>query len=213
MKWRQGNQGSKGGQAELGTNDLVKRQAVLGALLVCCVAFLAGACSQLALAHGGGAIQLADVPAGPYLLTVWTSPPTARAGTALHLTVGVNEVSSGTPQPVLDAVISIELIPVDGTAAIMTAQATTEQSVNKLLYEADMTVMTSGSYSVLVMVAGPDGEGEASFTIVVEPKNEISWLAITLVGVGLFIAVLLIWGRRKSKPNRMQRIPRRPRAR
>jgi len=177
-------------------------------IFYCCVILLAGATSRSAYAHGGGVVQVADAPAGPYLVTIWTSPTTARAGRALHLTVAINEVLDGIPSPVLDADVSIELVPVDADASTVTAQATSSQSVNKLLYETDMTVSESGRYTVRVIVAGPAGGGMTSFLIVVEPERPLDWLVLALVVLGLFIALLLLRSRESLRTSTPRKPPR-----
>jgi hypothetical protein len=179
-------------------------------LALACAILLIGSLSRKAYAHGGGTIQIADSEVGPYLVTVWTSPPKARVGEALHVTVGVNQELDGIPNPVLDALISVDLLTGDEATLLQSDRATTDQSVNKLLYEADLTIARTGSYLVRVQVTGPEGEGgTVSFPLDVASERQFNWLIIPIISAALLVAVLLFrsWrsGQRDSPGNPVRR--------
>lgn len=130
-------------------------------------------------AHGGGTAQLTNENIGPYWVSVWTSPSPVREGT-LHVTVSVAEPGSdGERQagpPILDATVDLLLTPPAGTVDAISAEATTEQSANKLFYEADVQLPVSGEWLVQVDVQGEEGRGQTAFELAVQPAQNSSWL-------------------------------------
>ena len=129
----------------------------------CLLALSAGAVE----AHAGGKMQLASIEAGPFKLTVWTSPDPARVG-EVHVAAAV--VSAEDALPILDGEVFIELIPLDGQGAVLSGQATTEASTNKFLYEEIFEIPAEEDYTVLITVRDSSGQqGEASFPLAVEP--------------------------------------------
>ncbi len=141
-------------------------------------------------AHGGGEIQIANAAVGPYTMTVWLNPPQPRTGETIHITVGLAEP----PQfaPMLDAEVMVEITAVSEQRLVLTTPATTAASVNKLFYETDFTLDEAGDFNVLLNVNGPDGGGEAAFTMSLSSANRTNWLFIGLAalvgiaGVSLF---------------------------
>ena len=161
---------------------------------------------QPALAHGGGELQIGNAPVGSYLVSVWNNPPTARAEQTIHITVGVAQADTGAP--VLDATVMV-LIVNDSAATVATAPATTEQSINRLFYEADLPGVPEGVYEMRVMVTGSQGEGEIAFPLVVEPVSLWPWLAGLAAGSGAVWLALRYW--RKAAvgvPRRKTAVPR-----
>lgn len=145
-------------------------------------------------AHGGGVLQLENVPAGPYLLSVWLDPPDVVAGRPFHVTVGLNQVSESVGRPVLDADILVELLPAGADQPSLVEMATTEQSINKLLYEADLQIMEAGSYTVRVTARGGEGMGSAQFDLVISPEKDNDGLG-WLLGIPALIAAWFLWRR------------------
>jgi hypothetical protein len=150
----------------------------------------------LAEAHGGGTPRLENEPAGPYWLSVWTSPDPARAGEPLHLTVGVTEPGTGQEAgaPVLGAAVALILSPVRGAAEPVTAAAA--DAANKLLYEADVTLPEPGRWAVQADVEGSAGRGSASFELDVEERGSVPWLLWASGGV-LVLGALFLLARRR----------------
>lgn len=135
--------------------------------------------TSTARAHGGGTAQLTNEDIGPYWISVWTSPEPVREGT-LHVTVSVAEPGEeGERQagpPVLDATVDLLLIPPEGTMDAVSAEATTEQSANKLFYEADMQLPAAGEWRAQIDVQGEEGSGQAAFDLAVQPAQNSSLL-------------------------------------
>ncbi len=141
-----------------------------------------------AAAHTEGVMQLAAEPAGPYMLTVWTSPDPAEVG-ELHVAIAV--VLAEDASPVLEADVLVRLTPEDG-GPIVSGPATVENSENKFLHEAILDVDYGGTYLVEVLVEGADGgAGEASFPLVVEGRPVLN-LPMIVLTVGLVTIVVFL---------------------
>jgi hypothetical protein len=155
-----------------------------------------GVCARYdASAHGGGALRLTAAPAGPYLLTAWLSPQGPKAGQELHITTAV-ELGS---EPVLDAEVLIQVTDADTGAHAQSAAATRDQSVNKLLYEADLIIEDPGAYLINISVSGLDGQGSNGFAVDIQPAAGVNWLPV----LSLSFALVLIFGlyrRGKRRP-------------
>jgi hypothetical protein len=139
---------------------------------------------QTILAHGGGELQISNAPIGRYQVSVWNNPPTARAEQTIHVTVGIARM--GTGEPVLDAAVSVTILNESGES-LATAAATTEQSVNRLFYEADVDGVPAGLYEMQIEVTGSQGSGLLSFPLMVETAPLWPWLAAAGA------AVLVVW--------------------
>ncbi|MFW6067973.1 MAG: hypothetical protein ACOC9E_00175 [Chloroflexota bacterium] len=158
----------------LGWRPWLKR---LTALIACLLALSPS--TSTARAHGGGTAQLTNEDIGPYWISVWTSPEPVREGT-LHVTVSVAEPGEeGERQagpPVLDATVDLLLIPPEETMDAVSADATTEQSANKLFYEADMQIPAAGEWRAQIDVRSEEGSGQAAFDLAVQPAQNSSLL-------------------------------------
>ena len=144
-------------------------------------------------AHTEGPMQLASVPAGPYKITVWSSPDPALVG-EVHVALAVTLAEDASP--VLDADVQV-IFKSTGDGSTISAPATTENSENKFLYEAITDIKESGPYQVIISIDADEGSGEVSFKLEVEPDSGVSWyLIVVAVVIG---AGLLYWGwRRRS---------------
>jgi hypothetical protein len=173
--------------------DLVKSDSRLrlkGATLYLAYALILGVMVRPISAHATGKMQLASEPAGPYKLTVWTSPDPARVG-ELHVATAVVLAEDATP--VLDAEVVVELISESGEGPALSAPASTDDSDNKFLYEAIFEPSSSGLYLVKVLVTGSNGEvGEVAFGLELEPAAGFDplWLVPVFLGLG---AIVLLW--------------------
>jgi len=150
-------------------------------------------------AHTAGKIQLSAAPAGPFKMTVWTWPDPATIG-ELHVTVAV--VMAEDAAPVLDGDLLVQLTPIDGGPTI-SAPASTENSVNKFLYEAVLEPVDSGVYDVTLFMTGSDGStGDASFELEIRGDSTFDPLYLIPVALGLAAVVFLVFavrGRSTSK--------------
>ncbi|GAB4152687.1 MAG: hypothetical protein Fur0021_17700 [Candidatus Promineifilaceae bacterium] len=135
-----------------------------------------------ARAHGGGALQVSNAAAGPYLVSVWTQSDTLRPG-PLHVTIAVSQPapdggSNAAGEPVLGAVVRVVAQPLPANGAkVMPIEtlATSAAALNKLYYEADFEVAQAGMWRFLIEVSGPDGSGSLSFEQEVLPAVKVGW--------------------------------------
>lgn len=158
-------------------------------------------------AHGGGELQIGNAPVGNYLVSIWVNPPTARAGEAIHVTVGIAQASTG--EPVLDAAVDVLILDGQGEP-VAAAAATTEQSVNRLFYEADLEDVRSGEYEMQITVTGRDGRGDLSFPLAVEPRSVWPWLGGAAAAVVVIGLIVRRWRKRGTvaEPRRRTAVPR-----
>lgn len=153
------------------------------------------------LAHGGGLIHVAGEPAGDYRVTVWVAPNEVEAGKTLHFTVAV--VAAENNDMILDADVGIEVFEAGSDTLVLSDAATTEQSVNKLFYEADFSeAPAAGMYTVVTTVNGSYGTGDVSFDFEIIPaKTAVNWL---LIGIGGLVVVAVLGMFLSSTINRRQ---------
>ena len=156
-------------------------------LLILLPLFLAG---RSVLAHAGvGTQQINNVDLGPYRIWVWSDPEPPQVG-SYHVAVALTESLANDPngfagQPILDADVVVEMEH-QASGLLLIAQATHEDATNKLFYEAIFAPEQTGTWEIRVIVQGPDGPVQASYTDEVEPAA-FPWMA---VGGGL-LALLL----------------------
>ncbi len=154
----------------------------------------------------GGTIQVSSEPVGPYEVTVLTSPSPLVAGTA-DITVAVIDpriVSPSQDPTALDAQVEVTAQPADNSSPPASFPATHDQATNKLLYQANVALPSSGQWQFTVRVSGPDGGGSVQFAADVSPSlfamdptqficTAIPVLIIVTVGI-----VALVRSRRKQ---------------
>ena len=142
------------------------------------------------LAHAGvGTQQINNVDIGPYRIWVWSDPEPPTVG-SYHVAVALTESLDNDPngfagEPILDADVVVEMKH-QTSGLLLIAQATHEDATNKLFYEAIFTPEQTGAWEIRVIVQGPDGPVQASYTDEVE-SPAFPWMA---VGGGL-LALLL----------------------
>jgi hypothetical protein len=147
------------------------------------------------LAHGGGEIKIGREPVGPYKLTVWMNPPQAQAGETIHITVGALAEDDS---PLLDAAMVVRVTAVASNTIVITELATTEQSTNKLFYEADFPAPDEGLYEISVAMTRGEVSGQVAFQTEVKTAHSVNWLVVGLVGIGVVLAVVLFLAGRRA---------------
>lgn len=153
------------------------------------------------LAHGGGTLQIVNAPiADVYQVSVWSAPVSVRAKDDIHITVGIGTLGEGAP--VLDATVQVEIYAFESNELIASEAATTEQSVNRLFYEADFAGLSQGDYDVVVTVNGSGGSGSVDFDLNVRPYLNVPMLVGGAVVVLLFLAGgLFVFKRQNPQPD------------
>lgn len=137
-------------------------------------------------AHSEDAVlQLANAPAGPFILNAWTYPALLRTG-AIHFSVSTLEAAGGKPVPT--AAVFVQATPRDehGHAVLATGLAVLEPTSQ--LHEVDLVIQTPGYYQVTVQAADASGrQGQATFEIEVVSATAYKVLIVVLsVQAGLF---------------------------
>lgn len=163
--------------------------------------------AQTVFAHAGvGTQQINNLDMGDYRIWVWSDPEPPVVGN-YHVAVALTESLEDDPngfagEPVLDADVLVEMEHA-ASGLLLIAQATHEDAVNKLFYEAIFAPEQTGMWTVRVIVQGPDGAMETSYTDEIFPPT-FPWmtvgaalLALILAGAG--VALYLYTGK-KSTP-------------
>jgi hypothetical protein len=139
-----------------------------------------------ALLYGDGGIVQFRQEAGPFVVTLFSTPSPLRAGPA-YLSVLVE--SAQNQSPVLDASVVLQLRDAQGTE--VNAPATHGQATNKLLYAALPVIPKAGNWAIRVKVTRNNETSMAAGTIQVlaaPPALIHYWpyFAIVPCAVGLF---------------------------
>jgi hypothetical protein len=165
--------------AAAGEPTLMRSALVVVALALAVMSGRAGA-------HGGR-VQVAKAPAGPYLVSVWTSPDPPRVG-ALDVSLAVMEPR--TERALLDATARVTLLPSGGPGPGFVRELRSGADGNPLLYHAVLEIPHQGTWHAIVRVEGSAGHGEIGFELAVEPAPSLLWTLAP--GVGVLVA-LVAW--------------------
>jgi hypothetical protein len=179
---------------------------LLGVVLLLALAIIT---TGRAVGHGGGAPQIVNEPAGPYLVSAWTDPDPLRVGT-IHMTVAVSEpagveaaaaTEAGTA--VLGAAVRVVLESMDNpTIRPVGGLATHENAINRLFYEADLDVPETGIWRVNLLIDGPAGAGETGFEVQVLPPSRLNWPILVAAAAVVLVAAVLVQISGRSRPPR-----------
>jgi hypothetical protein len=140
------------------------------------------------LAHTEGKMQLSAEPAGPFKMTVFTSPDPAVTG-EIHVAALIFLAEDASP--LLDANVTVEMEPLEDSGSVQRSPAVLGEAENKLLFEAVLDISAPGPYLVTVSVEEGGGQsGEASFEMDVTSEGGFNWLyLIPVILIGLVVAV------------------------
>ena len=116
----------------------------------------------------GGTVQLRE-DAGPFVITVFTSPAPLSAGPA---DISLLLQNRNGLEPVLDANVSLVLR--DPSGAEIRARLTREQAQNKLLYAAPATLANPGKWRLDITILKDGQRTGAKGTIDVAPAPEMA---------------------------------------
>ncbi len=149
------------------------------------------------LAHAGvGTQQINNQNIGPYRIWAWSDPEPPVVG-SYHVAVALTESLENDPngfagEPILNADVVVEMEHQTSGVQLI-AQATHEDAVNKLFYEAILAPQQTGTWEIRVIIQGPEGPVQASYSDEVE-SPAFPWLAVgggvlalLLAGAGTFL--------------------------
>jgi len=156
-----------------------------GLFILNLVAVVLFAQAHPALADGG--ILQIQRSSGPFVITVFTAASPLRAGPS---DISIMIQDSNNYRPVLDAEVTVSLCREGGEA--IKAVARREQSKNKLLYAALLSLPDEGRWMIEVTVVRNSQETMISGPIIVAPQQSFlfaCWwtLALPPIAIGLFV--------------------------
>jgi hypothetical protein len=114
-----------------------------------------------AVANGGTA-RTNRAPAGPYAVTVFTSPTPLVVGIA-DVSMSVEYADSGDLEPDARVIVTAEPTGHVGQAGVF--EATHDQASDPNFYAANVRLDSSGRWQLGVQIIGRSGEGAVSFEI------------------------------------------------
>lgn len=164
----------------------MRRTGVLFLLIILPLLFS----GRSALAHAGvGTQQINNQDIGPYRIWVWSDPEPPVVGN-YHVAVALTESLDNDPngfagESILNADVVVEMEH-QASGLQLIAQATHEDAVNKLFYEAIFAPQQTGTWEIRVIVQGPDGPVQTSYSDEIE-SPAFPWMA---VGGGLLALAL-----------------------
>jgi len=150
--------------------------------------------ARISPAHADGGVAQFTKHAGPFVVTVFTTPSPLRAG---PVDVSVMIQSSETGEPVLDCAALIQLYK-EGAASIQSA-ATHYAAQNKLFYAALLKVPESGLWQVDVSIKHAGDSIDVAGVIIVAPSNPallVYWRNLALQTLFIALFVLNQWLKR-----------------
>jgi hypothetical protein len=140
----------------------------------------------LAVADGG--LVRVSQPAGPFVLTVFTTPTPLSVGRA-DVSVMVQDRRS--LAPLLDARVSLELTFAAGGREPLRVEATRARAANRLLYAATVMLPAAGEWRLRARAEGQGTHGEVACRLPVEAGRPRvlaywPWLVVPPLAVALF---------------------------
>jgi hypothetical protein len=150
----------------------------------------------------GGELRVADHPAGPYVVTVFTSPSPVRAG-AVDVSVLVMDAPGSAI--IDDAQVTVIAEPIGHAAPGGSYPATRDQADIKLYYAAKFNLPAAGQWRFTVDVQGPRGGGTTAFEVAVGEASVIS--APLLIALLLLVPLGIGWRLAHAQRQRLRRSP------
>ena len=147
-------------------------------------------------AHADGGTVQFEKSAGPFVITVFTTPSPLRAG---PVDISLMIQSRDSQQPVLDCQALVQLRK---EAAInIRSEATHEAAQNKLLYAAPVNVPEPGPWELKVAIQHGDDSINVSGEITVAPANPVLlvyWRSLILPPLLISLFAVNQWLKRRS---------------
>jgi hypothetical protein len=162
------------------------------------IAWMAG----IIRAHAdGGAVQF-EKSAGPFIITVFTTPSPLRAG---PVDISLMIQSRDSQQPVLDCQAFVQLRK-EGAMSIR-SEATREAAQNKLLYAAPVKVPETGLWELEVAIRHGDDSINVAGEITVAPANPVLlvyWRSLVLPPLFISLFAVNQWLKQRGGAKRQR---------
>ena len=149
----------------------------------------------------GGQLRVSDQPAGPYVVTVWTSPSPVRAG-LVDVSVLVQDQAR---QPVNDAQVTVIAEPISHGGSGGSYPATRDQAHIKLYYAAKFNLPAAGQWRFTVDVQGSRGGGTMAFALEAGGARVIS--TPLLIALLFLVPLGIAWRLAQAQRQRLRRSP------
>jgi hypothetical protein len=170
-------------------------------LMLAIAATLAGANAAYASGPGTGGrrIRLDDEPAGPYLVSV-VSSPTPPVAEALYLEIRIKDAETNRVMSAGTVLTRAE--PMGFEAASVEAEATHDIAPVPIDFASHLPVSLPGNWQITIDIDGPLGSATVSFPLLVTGSAQGSSLPLVplLIG-GILVAGLAIAVRASKRPN------------
>ena len=136
----------------------------------------------------GGTLRAANVPIGPYRISVYTDPTPIPPDTIDLSVLATFERGRG-----LAPGLEIEVVArrMDGAGPVVRHAATKEQAEDPRYYAAKFALGAVGEWEISVSVRGPEGEGDVRFTVTV---REPGFFGNPFLIIGFALAPLVLVG-------------------
>jgi hypothetical protein len=160
-------------------------------------AFLCGLLLPRAAFADGGLLRASET-AGPFIITVFSSPTPLRAGPA-DISVMVQERDTGAPA--LDAQVTVTAQRSGDGLQPVVAAATRAQATNKLLYAALVDLTAAGSWDLHVTVNRDTATARITTTLAVGPplpRLLAFWPYLALPPAAILLFALHQWLRLRA---------------
>jgi hypothetical protein len=143
----------------------------------------------------GGVVQF-EKSAGPFVITVFTTPAPLRAG---PVDISLMVQSRENRQPVLDCQVFAQLHK-EGAMSVR-SEATHEAARNKLLYAAQMNIPEPGLWEIEVIIRQGDDSTHLAGELSVAPSNPVLlvyWRSLALPPLFISLFAVNQWLKRRS---------------
>lgn len=141
---------------------------------------------------GGRTTELQDQPAGPYLVSVFSSPA-PPVTESLYLEIRVKETESG--RVIAGGTVFARADPVDFQADSVSGEATHDIAPLEIDFAVHLPLPAPGIWQITIDIDGPFGSASLSFPLLVNRSSQgspltlpVGFLVALLVGVGVWAA-------------------------
>ena len=172
------------------------------------IALLSGIACVLWISNAqadGGTVQFTK-SAGPFAITVFTTPSPLRAG---PVDISLLIQSSDNQPPLLDCFAEVQLLK-QGEAS-MSSEATHEAAQNKVFYAAQVNIPESGVWDIEVNIRRGNDSATVSGAITVARSNPVLlvyWRSLAIPPIFVSLFALNQWLKRRRTAAGQKREPR-----